>query len=211
VVNARVQLLAPSFAIFSFIRPGTRAENATQSLPYFVTASVSFVSSSTVDLPIVRLRFGFKICVHLLQHCSLVGFKNITATATQSLPYFCTPSTRFASSSAFHYPSPCGQCQGPKNLPIYYDTLHSFDLEPALQLQSNCCGVALPPQSALRLLSLSIYPWPRCRCQGPTCCRSYGPNFAVFMYRVNELCVFFRCPVSTRSPGASPYSVVEPS
>jgi hypothetical protein len=148
VVNARVQLLAPSFAIFSFIRPGTRAENATQSLPYFVTASVSFVSSSTVDLPIVRLRFGFKICVHLLQHCSLVGFKNITATATQSLPYFCTPSTRFASSSAFHYPSPCGQCQGPKNLPIYYDTLHSFDLEPALQLQSNCCGVALPPQSA---------------------------------------------------------------
>jgi hypothetical protein len=88
----------------SLFRSGTSAATATQSLPYFVTASISFASSPSVRLPIFRLVLGFKLAAHLLQHCALVRPGTSAATATQSLPCFFTPLAIFASSSGVHLP-----------------------------------------------------------------------------------------------------------
>jgi hypothetical protein len=89
-----------------FVRPGTSAATATQSLPHFFTASIIFASSDFFRLPgaaLSPIMMGPR-WAHLLLHCTFVRPGTPVATSIQLVPHFFTASIIFASSSDVHLP-----------------------------------------------------------------------------------------------------------
>jgi hypothetical protein len=98
-----------------FVRPGTSAAVAAQSLPPCAhTASSSLLSSTSVHLnlpPLTELMLEFKKSYHLTRHCCSPRPGTISAI----LPHFLPPYSRTASfcplsSSAVHLPNASAHC-----------------------------------------------------------------------------------------------------
>jgi hypothetical protein len=105
--DAGVQDIIPSFITLLFIRPGTSAAIAAQSLPPCIcTESFSLLSSSFVHLP-ARAVDGsmlfFKMLCHLVQHSFCVRPGTSAAILSQFLPpCICTDSLSLLSSTTVH-------------------------------------------------------------------------------------------------------------